>query len=112
MGNPKVSATCTRCGFERLHYTRKSGSLVRPCMVCSREAARKLAASKATDPEWAAKRREQWSRYNSSAKGKARLKRARQVDGEKESQQNGIADGGNTTPPSSQSMGADDPQSS
>lgn len=78
MGNPRVEAMCNRCGFERLHYTRKDGSTVRPCMVCSRQRAAELAALNADDPDWREKRREVYRRYNASEKGKERAARARQ----------------------------------
>lgn len=79
MGNPRVAAVCTRCGFERLHYTRSDGSTVRPCMVCSRQLARERTKARRDDQDYRATRRQQWTKYNGSEKGRARLRRYRKL---------------------------------
>jgi hypothetical protein len=77
VANPRVGAVCNRCGFERLHYTRKDGSIVRPCMMCSRQRAAELKAAHEEDESWREKRRKTWRKYNQSEKGKARSGAAR-----------------------------------
>ena len=79
--NPRIFAICKRCGFEREHYTRKTGTQkVSPCVMCSREQAATRAAAKADDPAWVERRKAQYERYNRSKKGLERTKRSRRPD--------------------------------
>lgn len=80
MSRERVFATCKRCGFERDHYTRKNGTKVSPCVMCSRQLAAERAAKQAEDPEAIEARRVVYRRYNSSDKGRARMHRHRTGD--------------------------------